>query len=203
VSSAVPTLLDLTTSLRSHTLEVVIEPSRFEGDTISSEPSLGRTYFARGLQFYKVFMLQSDLSVHETIVYNAPSANSQPEHESVRNITWTRITRPRGSRDTRSRKHIRVADGDEMHDFIVPEGIEVMNKPISKFGSPATGSEEEQNTSTASRVVDHRLVYDALARKDDDSETTATTIDVQTAITKLRQIILGSVDSPSSPLGTM
>jgi RNA polymerase I-specific transcription initiation factor RRN6 len=203
VSSAVPTLLDLTASLSSHTLEVVIEPSRFQGDTVSSEPSLGRTYFARQLQFYKVFMLQSDLSVHETIVYNAPSANSQPEHESVKNITWTRITRPREMSGTQSRKHIRVADGDEMHDFIVPEGIEPMNRLISKLGSSATESEEEQNTSTARRLVDHRLVYDALARKADDSETTATTIDVQTATAQLRQIILESVESSSPPLGTM
>jgi RNA polymerase I-specific transcription initiation factor RRN6 len=201
VSSAVPTLLDLTTSLGSHTLEVVIEPSRYQGDTVSSEPSLGRTYFARELQFYKVFMLQSDLSVHETLVYNAPSANSRPEHENVRNITWTRTTRPRGVRKTRSRKHIRVVDTDDMHDFIVPEGIEVANKPVSR--SPATQSEDEQNTSTARRVVDHRLIYDALARKDDDSETTAATIDVPTVTTQLRRTILESVDSSLLPLGTM
>jgi RNA polymerase I-specific transcription initiation factor RRN6 len=194
-SSAMPTLLDLTTDLPSHTLEVVMEPCRYQGDTTSSETGLGRTYFARGLQFYKVFMLQSNLSVHESILYIVPPSNGHSEDETVANVTWTRIFRPR--------KDVRVANSDEMHNFIVPEGIEAMNKPISNLASPALESDEEESASRAPRLVDHRLVYDALTRKHDGGEIRATTIDVPTVTAQVRDSIVESANSSPPPLGTM
>lgn len=190
-----PTLLDLTADLASHTLEIVMEPCRFQGDTTSSEPSLGRTYFARGLQFYKIFMLQSNLSVHESILYTVPPSTSWSEDEAVTNVTWTRIFRPR--------KDVRIPNSDEMHNFIVPGGIEATNKPISNLRLPAPESDEEENEGRVYRVVDHRLVYDALTRQRDGGETTAGTIDVPTVTAQVRQSIVESTNSSPPPLGTM
>jgi RNA polymerase I-specific transcription initiation factor RRN6 len=193
VSSATPTLVNLTTGLTSHTIGIAIEPCRYQGDTVSSELGLGRTYFARGLRFYKAFMLQSDLSVHETILYVGPSPGADLEHEAVEDVTWTRAYQPRND--------ARIALGDEMDNFLEPEGIEAMNKPITNFAIQSSESEEEESMISVGRVVDHRLIYDALTRKHRGSETAS--IDVPTITARVRQSLVEPASYSQLSLGTM
>jgi RNA polymerase I-specific transcription initiation factor RRN6 len=194
VSSAIPTLLHLITGVASNTLEVATEPCRFQGDTDSGGPGrLGQIYHARKLRFMKVFMLQSDLSVYETVLYTAPLADGGSEHEAVEDITWTKTYLPR--------KNVLVAEGDEMRNFIELEGIEAINKPISSLVSQAPKAEEGQNKASARRVVDHRLLYDALTRKHHGSVTA--NIDIRTVTARLKQSLVAPASCPEPPPGTM
>jgi hypothetical protein len=194
ISSAIPTLLHLTTGVASHTLEVAMEPCGFQGDTASTEPGrLGQTYHAHGLRFFKVFMLQSDLSVYETILYIVPSADGGSENAAVEDITWTITYLPR--------KNVRVTEDDETSNFLELEGTEAMNKPIWSLAVQASKFEEEQSKASGRRVVDHRLLYDALVRKHHGSETA--NVDIATITTRLKQSFIAPASSSQPPLGTM
>ncbi|KAL5117871.1 hypothetical protein ACEQ8H_004189 [Pleosporales sp. CAS-2024a] len=184
VSSTDPTALDLEVGGAGHILKLTLEPCRYHGDTSRGHNS-ATSYLADGVAFYKLFVLRSDLSVHETIVYATASVAAKVgANEAVENLLWTRTCRPK--------KRLRtIGDVQEMDDFIELDGIEAMKAPTSKLLAQAPRSCEDQGWDTAQRAVDHRPLYDALLQNRDEG------FDIATLATRLQQVYCDM--SESSP----
>jgi RNA polymerase I-specific transcription initiation factor RRN6 len=196
-SSASPTLLNLTVDAPGHTLQLAIEPCVFQGHSSSNKSGLGREYIARGLRFFKLFMLQSDLSVHEAILYATSSSNGGESHGStVKDVSWTRAYRPRKDVRTVRRVH-------EMDDFLELEGMEPSEEPVSKLASQAPKWVESKDIHTAHRVVNHRTIYDALIQKNSTGVSIAEFVSVPTVVEQLRQLLTDPTNASQLPTSTM
>jgi RNA polymerase I-specific transcription initiation factor RRN6 len=197
VSSTDPTLLSLAVDSPSHTLQVTMEPCRFQGDTISTSPSLGRAYLRRGFTFYKLFMLKSDLSLHEILLYATSSSNANTSlyNDAVEDLFWTITYRPK--KDVRT-----IGDIQEMDDFLEPEGIWAIEEPIPKRPMQVPKSTNGKVLDIAHRAVDHRSLYDALSRSG-VSEEPEGNIDVPTLVTRLQEVLMTIMDTSQVPLGTL
>lgn len=198
ISSSDPTLLELDVDEVGHTLQVILEPCRFQGDTSSSTQSAGRAYLARGLNFYKLFMLRSNLSLHETIVYATPSmaSDATSNEDEVKDLSWTVVFRPKKAVRT-------IGDIQEMDDFLQFEGIEAMDEPESKLPLQIPRLTDHTVMDTAHRVVEHRSLYDALSHGDAGTDKTAGSISVPVMATQLRELLAESVRTSQPPIGTL
>ena len=197
-SSFDPTYLDLAVDGPGYTLQVTMEPCRFQGNVSSSTQGLGRRYFAEGFAFYKLFMLRSDLSVHESIIYTASSSGSttNESNHSVEDLVWTIIYRPR--------KDVRTIGGiQEMDDFLEPEGIEAMEEPVSKLPLQVPTLTNGKKANMANRAVDHRPLYDALTRNHTGEEENGGAVDVPSVVIRHQGMLISSTDIPQVPLGTL
>ncbi|KAH3969747.1 hypothetical protein HBH68_137300 [Parastagonospora nodorum] len=197
-SSFDPTYLDLAVDGPGHTLQVTMEPCRFQGDISSSAQGQGRTYLAQGFTFYKLFMLRSDLSVHESIIYAASSAGSSTveNDHTVEDLIWTRIYRPR--------KDVRTIGGiQEMDDFLEPEGIEAIEEPVSKLRLQVPNLNNGKQADFANRAVDHRSLYDALTGNDIGEEENGGAVDVPSVVIQHQGMLISSTNIPQVPLGTL
>lgn len=197
-SSFDPTYLDLAVDGPGHTLYFTMEPCRFQGDVSSSTQSRGRTYLAEGFTFYKLFMLRSDLSVHESIIYAASSAGStttENDH-SVEDLVWTIIYRPR--------KDVRTIGGIQaMDDFLELEGIVAMEEPVSKLPLQVPTLTNGKQANLANRAVDHRPLYDALTRNHTGEEENGGAVDAPSVVIRHQGMLISSTDIPQVPLVTM
>jgi RNA polymerase I-specific transcription initiation factor RRN6 len=197
ISSSGPTLLELDVDEPGHTLQVAMEPCRYQGDTTSSIPSLGRAYLAQGLSFYKLFMFRSNLSVHEIIVYATPStAARETSRDEVKDLSWTIVFRPKKAVRT-------IGDIQEMDDFLQPEGIEAMTEPQSKLLSQVPRLTDRTEMDTTHRVVEHVLLYNTLSHDESDTGTTAMSLSVPVMVTQLRMRLSDSDYNAEPPMGTL
>jgi RNA polymerase I-specific transcription initiation factor RRN6 len=197
-ASSDPTLLDLATDGTSHIIQTIMEPCPFEGDASLNLPGLGRSYFARGLQFYKLFMLQSDLSMHEIIVYAqlGEHSNSTEQCDAVQEISWTTVyPRRRDGRTIRSNR--------EMDDFLELPGIDALQHPMPKLPLRSSPWLQRKPTDEAHRIVDQRLIYDILTRPELEREAPTATIDIPVVINQLKQLLAGHPYPAQLPLGTL
>jgi hypothetical protein len=192
-----PTLLDLVVDGPGHTLHVTMEPCLFQGDTSSNTPSHGRAYFRQGLTFNKLFMLRSDLSVHESIVYATSTGGiTKAEDAHIEDLFWTVIYRPKSNVRT-------IRDIQEMDDFLEPEGIEAITEPTSKLPLQVPTLTDKKRRDSARRTVDNRTLYRALIRNDHSDEETARTVNVPSLVTRLQEMFMDLTDIAQLPLGTL
>jgi RNA polymerase I-specific transcription initiation factor RRN6 len=198
ISSPNPTLLDLATDGAGRTIQIHVEPCPFQGDTSANVSGLGRSYLAQEIHFYKSFMLQSDLSVHETILCARVFADGglTENHDAVESVSWTIAYRPR--RDVRT-----IRDIKEMDNFIESEEIEIKEHPTSKLLSQGPKWAESKTLGTAYRLIDHKFVYDILTQRDSDKELTAENVEVPLVTTRLKQLLARNSDLMQLPLGTL
>lgn len=190
VSSCSATLLDLATDGTGQIVQMVLQPCIYQGDTASATPGLGRDYFARNLRFFNLFMLLSDLSVHETIL----CASGGKRDGSVADLAWSTSYRPR--KDVRTVGEIREMDG-----FLQPEDIETMEQPESKLPSQDPILLESKATGLAHRIANHRFLFDALVEQ--DVEPTDRKIDIQTIASQLKQLLGRPTDHLEQLRGTL
>jgi RNA polymerase I-specific transcription initiation factor RRN6 len=162
-----------------------MEPLLSQGDVGSSSEGLGRLYFAQGLRFYKLFVLRSDLSIHEAIVYCTTQPNAK-----VEDITWSRVYQPNKSVRT-------IGTIQELDDFLEPDGIEAMDSPLSKLPSQTPEYMQGDEHNTARRVSDHTLLYDTLTQKE------TTTANGSVVIAQMKQLLAENSDGAQLPLGTL
>jgi RNA polymerase I-specific transcription initiation factor RRN6 len=198
LSSPNPTLLDLATDGAGRIIQIHVEPCPFQGDTSANVSGLGRSYLAQGIQVYKTFMLQSDLSVHETILCARVFADGglTENHDAVEAVSWTIAYRPR--RDVRT-----IRDIKEMDNLIEAEEIEIKEPPTSKLLSQEPKWAESKTLGTAYRLIDHKFVYDMLIQRDSDKELTAENVEVPHVTTQLKQLLARNSDLMQLPLGTL
>jgi RNA polymerase I-specific transcription initiation factor RRN6 len=196
-SSASPTVLDLNVDAPGHTLQITMELCVFQGDLTSNNLGSGRQYIARGLRFFKLFMLRSDLSVHESILYaTSPLIRGEGHDATVRNVSWTRAYRPR--HDVRTVRKVQ-----EMDDFVELEGMETLEVPVSKLASQAPKVVEGKEMDTAHRVVDHRTIYDALLQRRSTGIAAAELVDIPTVVKQLAELLTDSTDLSQLPISTL
>jgi RNA polymerase I-specific transcription initiation factor RRN6 len=192
-SGSDPTLLGLAVDGMGQTLQVMMEPCPFEAFVPSNIRSFGQAYLARGLSFYKLFILQSDLSIHETIVY---TQNSVDIKDSVEDILWTKF-------DQR-RKAVRTKVGaGEFDDFLDLSGIHRTEFPVSKLPLQLPTRFERTTMNTVHRVSDYRLIYDALTRVRLAGEATMASTDIPNVTAQLSQLLAASSELSQLPLGTL
>jgi RNA polymerase I-specific transcription initiation factor RRN6 len=197
-ASSGPTLLKFATDGASRILQLNMEPCPNDGDVSRSLPSLGRSYFERGLRFYKLFMLQSDLSVHEIILYTGLSEGSHltEQRDAVKDIFWT-TAYPR-------RRRVRTLGGiREMDDFLEPAGIEVLQRPTSKLPLQGTPRAQRKTINKTHRLVDQTLIYDLLTRMEFEQDASSTAVNIPIVVTQLKQLLAGQPDPAQLPLGTL
>jgi RNA polymerase I-specific transcription initiation factor RRN6 len=174
---------------------MVLQPCTYQGDTASATPGLGRDYFTRNLRFFNLFMLLSDMSVHEAILCADSLAYSGARRdEAVADLSWSTAYRPR--KDVRTIAGIREMDG-----FLQPEGIENVEQPESKLPSQEPILLESKATGLAHRITDHRFIFDALVKP--DVESTGGTIDIQTIASQLKQSLNSPDDHREQLRGTL
>ena len=185
VSSANATRLEITIDGEGRTTQVIMDPLPFQGDVGSQSEGLARSYLAQGLRFYKLFVIRSDLSIHEAVVY----CTTQP-HAKVEDIAWSKV-------DTLNKTVRTIGTIQEMDDFVEPEGIEALDGPLSKFTSQGPECVQGEDDNTARRVSDHTLLYDALTGKE------MNTIDVAVVTAQMEQLLAENSGQSQLPLGTM
>ncbi|KAF2828974.1 hypothetical protein CC86DRAFT_403628 [Ophiobolus disseminans] len=183
VSSANATRLELAFDGKAHPIQTILEPLHFQGDVASMSESLGRSYFAQGLRFYKAFVLCSDLSIHEAVVYCTTRSHG------VDDIAWSRAYQPNKSVRT-------IGNIQEMDDFLESDAIEVMENPMPKLASQ-TPQWVQRGPPEAHRVADHTSLYDALIQNG------ATTVDIPLVASQVKQLLVATQDMSQLPLGTL
>jgi RNA polymerase I-specific transcription initiation factor RRN6 len=186
VSSSNPTLLNLAIDAPGVTTQLHMEPLQFQHDTRSETQGPGRTYAAQETRFYKMFALQSELSVHEATMYAHGAM-----HSKIDPIGWSTVYRMR--REVRSVNHI-----EELDDFLTTAGLQALDKPTSKLALQAPIWTQSLNTTR--RTTDHSRLYDALTRKEGEI---ATTVDVPVVARELRHFLVNDGGASSLPLGTL
>lgn len=196
VSSSSPTTLDLSIygSEVGHITQFHMEILQFKGDVASDIPGPGHAYASRRLQFYKLFAVRSDLSMHELILYNdAPSDATSATSEPVEDIRWTSVFRPR--KDGRPVK--------EMDDFFIPAASKPTDGPIPKLALQVPRWLEAQELNTRRRETDHTLLYDALSQDPIDGDGQDSSMDVAVVARKVEHMLQGDDDSSTLPIGTL
>jgi RNA polymerase I-specific transcription initiation factor RRN6 len=193
ISSSDPTPLSVVADGTGHTMQLIMEPCPLEGDMSLNSSGPGQAYLARGLSFYKLFMLQSDLSVHETIVYSQISSENE---YSVENISWARIHH--------RRKEVRAKAGvGEFDDFLDPSGNHGTELPVSKLPLQLPARIVRTAMNAVHRVADYKLLHDALTQIQTADEAIMATIDIHTVNAQLSQLLADSSDLSQLPLGTL
>ncbi|KAH8724887.1 RNA polymerase I-specific transcription initiation factor RRN6-like protein [Phaeosphaeriaceae sp. PMI808] len=197
-SSTNPTLLNLTLNEAYCNLHLIMEPLRFQGDVRPDNPGLGRSYCAQGLQFYKLFALRSDLSVHEMIVHAHPFTGSSatPHQSSVEDLSWSISYRPR--------KVVQSARAmQDMDDFLDTEGVKTLENPLSRLAPQTPWWMHSRSVGTAQNMADLRLVYDALNQDASGGETSSTTVDVVVVTSRAKELLASTSDLSQLPIGTL
>ena len=188
VSSANATRLELTVDGEGQITQVIMDPLPFQGDVGSHPEGLARSYLAQGLRFYKLFVIRSDLSIHEAVVYCTTQL-----HAKVEDIAWSKV-------DQLNKTVRTIGTIQEMDDFVEPEGIEALDGPLSKFTSQGPGCVQGEDDNTARRVSDHTLLYDALTGKEMNTIDVA---DVTDVTAQMAQLLAENSGQSQLPLGTM
>jgi len=183
IASTSATPLELAIDGQDHIIQLAMEPLAFHGgDGGATSLSLGNSYIERGLKFYKLFILRSDMSIHETIVCSTTQLPLD-----VQDIAWTTVY-PRTKRGRNARK---------IDQLIEDEGPDSVDGPVLKLSTQITPGLQPEPHNTSCRTVDHTLLYSALLQTD------KSTIDIPTVTNQLRQLLLENVDVSELPLGTL
>lgn len=224
VSSANTTRLELAVQGDERIMQLAMEPLHFEGELESSSEGLARSYFAQGLKFYKIFVLRTDLSVHEVIICgflptNRDETMNEQSHEAALNPDRLRHTPERrvfrkSIADSNRQPQMLIEDItwskihqpsmnvlsagliEEMDDFIKPEGFGATDGPVSRLVSQVP-QWTQTKSAQSHRVADNTSLYDALAGKNTN------TIDVPVVTAQIKQLLVENIDVSQLPLDTL
>ncbi|KAH7088796.1 RNA polymerase I-specific transcription-initiation factor-domain-containing protein [Paraphoma chrysanthemicola] len=190
ISSSSPTLIGSFLDGIGHVTSIAMDHLPFTGDTDSTALGVGRLYFMQGRQFYKLFTMQADLSVHEHIVYvPAVSKNGGNQQTgSVKDLGWSTIHRP---------KRYKNALEEEILDI---EEFEALEGPISKLPFQAAAWRDIRDHGRNHSTLDLGVLYGAVSRRarSDDPK-----VDIPTLAGQLRERVLDSAGVEQLPLGTL
>lgn len=191
-SSNSPTMIEPLLDAAAQTTQMTLEPMHFAGDTTSTAHGVGREYYRQGVQFYKLFTLQADLSVHERIVYSsdlyAPLVDAHTS--ALKELGWSTSYRPR-------RYEIAKPEDDDILDV---EGFEATNEPQTKLPQQTPEWRQGQDANESRSTFDFRYFYDVLNH---ESPNDKPTIDIPTMISRLRALLTEDTEISRSSLGTL
>jgi RNA polymerase I-specific transcription initiation factor RRN6 len=196
VSSSDPSVLDFAIDGSGRTTKIFMEPMQY-GD-IGKERydlGLGRSYMEKDIKFFRLFVSRSDLTVHELVVYTQhPNGNQAIDSEqSVEDFTRSLVIHPRRNTSKREVK-------DEDSEFILPDGLTIVEAPRSKTASqiPKWGHDH----TTVHDARDNGLLVNALLRREYIERGTSKSIDVGVVTNQVKQMLVDDFD-PTLPVGTL
>lgn len=162
-----------------------------------SEHNLGELYEEKGVKFYRLSVLLSDLSVHEMLFYSF--SDTAQRHLQVEPISWTHTNRPRPC----TGKNI-VNDSDVDDDFIVPDGLADTEIPRLKSPQEPLQTIPRQSQPNPWYISDQSMVYHALGYSslpNDDAATTREAAELAECVDEIKQMLFRSPEQP--PLDTL
>jgi hypothetical protein len=147
--------------------------------------------------FFQLFVTQSDLSVHELIVYTRTStADDRIEDDyAIADFEQSTITRPKDP-PIRSRK----INKDE--DFVSPDGLPTTALPCSKIAAPQSHWHDNLNDSTAYETRNNSLLGEVMSQSKSSAEESSA-IDAVAVMDQVNEMLATGADLPSLPLGTL
>lgn len=181
VCSASPTVLDLMIDAPGHMLQIVVEPCEFRVNESSYSQSLGQRYHSRGFEFYRLFLLNSNLGVHEAVLHSTALLDGGVQQdEAIRDLCWSKVYR----NHTQTSRYVQ-----EMDDFLEPEGIEPMEFPELKHSAQKPAFPDVKDIAFAQRTIDHRPLYDAVVHGQRVLDLDRGSMDVPTLIERIKQTL--------------
>lgn len=181
VYSASPTVLELVIDAPGHILQIVVEPCQFRVRKSPYSRSHGRRYHTRGLDFYRLFMLRSNLGVYEGVLYSVPLPNKAVEQEdALEDLAWSKVYR----KGHKTARHIQ-----EMDDWLQPEGIEPMDLPESKLLAQIPAFPDFKDITFAQRMVDHGFLYNVMVHPQPIRDTDRGELNVSTLLDRIKRTL--------------
>jgi RNA polymerase I-specific transcription initiation factor RRN6 len=194
-----PTLLRLAGEELLDTIQIHMEPMPIgESSQEAYHFGPGRSYMARGIKFYRIFVLQSDLSVHEFVVHSHKSVVMESDNDvpTVEDFKRSLVRHPR--RDASRREVIEEEDSNPF----IPDGLQVMDGPMCKIASQLPTTLRTHHRASVNSARDYTLLYSALDQDGKCFERPTKTTDIATLMTKIQQMLITELD-PQSPLDTL
>jgi RNA polymerase I-specific transcription initiation factor RRN6 len=193
-----------------HVTHIHMDWLHYRGDEHLPSSGPGSSYSQHDVQFYRLSVMLSDLSIRQAIFYtHSPSLETIPNRRlSIEPTAWTNIIHARG---TILLSEDLVGLGD---DFIIPDGIDTASVPALKTREgpilppmqsrgPSRNEKYRENAST----VNYSDIYDALTGTTHWSMTgdgpLIETEDVSSVIARLRTVLFGGSDQNELLPGTM
>lgn len=183
VLSENPSVLDIILDHKGHTLQIAMEPFELQTKESATTPGLGEGDLMQGLRFFRLFMLRSDLGVHEAMIYSTSAPDESVEYENrVVDISWSKSYRLAQSLRT-------PVEVDEMDDFLLPDRSDVVDPPETKLMSQRPISTNAEDETLAQRMVDHRPLYDAMVHEHPEFDRSSGSVDVQGLVDRFQQLL--------------
>jgi RNA polymerase I-specific transcription initiation factor RRN6 len=161
----------------------------------------GRTYLDRGVRFYLLTAVSSDLSVHQITLYNSPNrigGNDAP----VEHTSWIRtIKRPQ------CQWKGLVNDLEADIDFVRPDGMVNGMEPHLKRPCQPPKPIKRQVLGSPRHLFDFGSLYEALheagAPLTGDETQNTNTVDVAVVVQEAERLLWGEITLAAPPLGTL
>jgi hypothetical protein len=170
-------------------MHLQLDPMQFGVQTQSTlKAGPGSSYMEAGLKFYQLSVALSDLSVYQTIVY-IPEGEGAQSASLVRTIEWDKVVHA---------KHSLYAslDLDDIHDFVVPDGLDDLAAPVSKADSQVPKRLAVQDPNASNRCIDNTLLYTVLTSNTSVPDST----EVNVILNRIEQMFIDTVSLPSGTL---
>jgi RNA polymerase I-specific transcription initiation factor RRN6 len=196
ISTSDPSVLNLTVDGPGRITDIRMVPMQYSGiGEEAYQPGPGRTYVESGIKFFRLFVTRADLGVHELVVYTQrpDEDESTDDDRIVENFTRSVIRHPR-----RGASKTNVIDEDD--DFILPDGLTMVEAPRSKTVSQVPNWCQAYDRTSLPDARNHRPMLKALLR---DGPGSSNSVDVSVVINQLRQILEDDPDFSLPPRSTL
>jgi hypothetical protein len=161
----------------------------------------GRTCQDRGVWFFQLTVVLSDLSMHQVLLYS----QSYGDVESallVEPTAWVKTTR-------RARCHATnlVDDSDLIDAFIEPDGLVCAKEPCLKRPNKPPKPIESRALASTRHLLDYTLLYEKLLESSlpstAENGADEDTVDVSVVVQETERLLLGEMTLAEPLLGTL
>jgi RNA polymerase I-specific transcription initiation factor RRN6 len=197
VLSPDPSVLNLDIDGTGRITEIRMEFMQY-GDIgkMAYDPGPGRLYREKDIRFFRLYVTQSDLTVHELVVYiqDPGSDESTDSDPFVADFKRSIIRHPR--QDT-SKDEVITGEGE----FILPDGLTTIEAPRSKTKSQMPKWGQAHTTLHGGR--DNGLLVTALSRPEHREDGAPISVDVEVVTNQIKEMLEDDFDTSNVPLGTL
>jgi RNA polymerase I-specific transcription initiation factor RRN6 len=162
------------------------------------DPDLERLYAEEDVNFYRLNVMLSDLSIREILLYscNGNRKRSSLQIEPVSRISFVRIRGCYGEN---------LVDEDDMKDFIVPDGLTIARLPVLKNPYELPKTLERRTAPPAWYFYDYGSFYKTLVQPAPTvvDEGLLETADLAVVVNEVKRLLLDHSISAEPVLGTL
>ncbi|PVH96918.1 hypothetical protein DM02DRAFT_730873 [Periconia macrospinosa] len=183
-------------TLRPHHMR--LECLDLAGGQPSSDRSLGDLYKEAGIQFYRLSVMLSDLSVHESLFYSF--SDSKHRHLRVEPTSWIKTQRVQ-----KCSGKIVLDFAETEDDFIVPNGLEKTEAPRLKSPQQPPRTIPRRTQPNPWYISDQRVLYHALDNVHfaGAEDSLLTTTELAHVIEEITQLLANQESVDQLPLNTL